>query len=54
MDITFVIFFVPFKYKNKIKYLFIIKKGSHLCNVNIIILSRIQKTLQNHGYLINN
>jgi hypothetical protein len=51
MDITMAVFLVFPRYKeiNKIKFIEITKKGSHLSKVIIINLPRMKKSNQNHG-----
>jgi hypothetical protein len=51
MDITMVVFHVFPRYKkiNKIKFIEIIKKGTHLSKVIIINLPKMKKSNQNHG-----
>jgi hypothetical protein len=51
MDITMVGFPIFPRYKkiNKIKFIEIIKKGTHFSKAIIINLSRMKKSNQNHG-----
>jgi hypothetical protein len=51
MDITMTIFHVFPRYKkiNKIKFIEIIEKGTHLSRVIVIKLPRMKKSNQNHG-----
>jgi hypothetical protein len=49
MDVTMVVFLVFFTYKkiNKINFIAIIKKGTHLFKVIMINLPRMKKSNQN-------
>jgi hypothetical protein len=51
MDVPMVVFHVFFKYKkiNKINFIAIIEKSTHLFKVIIINLSRMKKSNQSHG-----
>jgi hypothetical protein len=51
MDVTTTIFFVFLRYKkiNKIKFIDILKKGTHLSKAIIINLPRMEKSNQNNG-----
>jgi hypothetical protein len=51
MDITMAIFLVFPRYKkiNKIKFIEIIEKGTHLSKAILINLLRMKKSNQNHG-----
>jgi hypothetical protein len=51
MDVTMVDFHVFPRYKkiNKIKFIEIIEKGSHLSKAIIINLPKMKKSNQNHG-----
>jgi hypothetical protein len=46
--------FLKYKKINKIKYIEIILKGTHLFKVIIINLLKLKKSNQNHGSLISN
>jgi hypothetical protein len=51
MDVTMINFPIYFRYKKKykIKIIDIIKKGTHLSKAIIINLSKMKKSIQNHG-----
>jgi hypothetical protein len=51
MDVTMAIFLVFLRYKkiNKIKFIEIIKKGTHLSKAIIINISKMKKSNQNRG-----
>jgi hypothetical protein len=51
MDVTMAIFpiFPSYKKMNKIKFIEIIDKGTHLSKAIIINLPRMKKSNQNHG-----
>jgi hypothetical protein len=56
MDVTMLIFHVFFRYNkiNKIKFIEIMKKETHLSKFIIINLPIMEKSNQNHGSLIIN
>jgi hypothetical protein len=56
MDITMVIFLVFLRYKkiNKIEFIGIIKKGTHLFKAIIINFPKMKKSNPNLGWLISN